>query len=132
MPRLSAIPNLTGGSGVEVRKKVSTVYLTECPKCKTDLDVTSVTFGTHIECPNCKNVTYRPDYTPPWWIKIIDKGWKLILTATLTFGLGLLSSYFATSYYEKENKVTIGNETKQNITAEKDSTETNKKTENGN
>ena len=128
MAKQPAVPSLTGDSGVEVRKQVNTVYLTECPKCKTDLDVTNVTFGTHIQCPNCQNITYRLDYTPPWWVKAIDKGWKAILAIIFTFGLGFLSSYFATSVYEDRNNDKIENSTE----SQTESTNIKKLEENGN
>ena len=132
MAKQPAVPNLTGGSGVEVKKKVTTVYLTECPKCQTDLDVTTVTFGTHIECPECENVTYKPEYTPPWWVKAVDKGWKAILSVIITFLLGFGSSYFATAYFESNKVENPDTNTENALESPKDSNTTIKMKENGN
>jgi len=97
------IPNLTGGPGAEVKKQVKTTFILDCPKCKKKLDVTSLAFGTTIECPKCKNVTFRPAYNPPWWLKLMNKGWKALITGIMTFGLGYGSSYLATYVYERNN-----------------------------
>jgi uncharacterized paraquat-inducible protein A len=60
---MSSTPNLTGKSGIQLSKKLS--YILNCPKCDGEIDVTDIKTDAHIECSNCKNVTWRPDYNPP-------------------------------------------------------------------
>ena len=77
------IPKLTGK--VEINLKKKTVYTLSCPKCDSDMDVTSVSPNTYIECQECKNVTWRPDYDPPWWAK--TRNFTLSLIGVLIIGI---------------------------------------------
>ena len=101
------VPLLTGGSGIDLKKQIKTEFILSCPKCGTKLDVTNLSFGTHIECPSCNNITFRPEYKPPWWSKTRN----FILTMIGTFLLGFASSFFAAVVYEsyKDQKTNTEN-----------------------
>lgn len=82
-------PKLTGKDGIKLEKKLS--YILTCPKCEGNIDVTVIKAGTHIEC-GCGNVTWRPDYNPPWWAK--TKIFVISLITTLI--IGIISTYIVT------------------------------------
>jgi len=90
------IPKLTGKDQINLQKK--TVYTMSCPKCDKDIDVTTVNPNTYIECGNCQNVTWRPDYSPPWWAK--TRNFVLSLVGALALGIvtGVISDLIVDKY----------------------------------
>lgn len=88
-------PILTGKGGIKLEKKLS--YILSCPKCDDDIDVTVIKAGTHIQC-NCGNITWRPDYNPPWWAK--TKNFVFSLISALI--IGVISTYIITKIFEKK------------------------------
>jgi hypothetical protein len=80
-----------------------------CPKCGRAIRVTKVEAGAVIECPHsrCKNVTWRPEYVPPWWARTRNFAWSLIGS----FILGFAASFFASIAYEhySESRNVIAN-----------------------
>ncbi len=80
---MSSTPNLTGKSGIQLNKKLT--YILDCPKCDEGIDVTDIKTDAHIECNKCKNVTWRPDYDPPWWTK--TRNFVISLISALIIGI---------------------------------------------
>ena len=59
--------------------------------------ITSIATGALIKCTKCKNVTWRPDYVPPWWSKTS----RFALSLIGSFILGVAASFVASIAYEK-------------------------------
>lgn len=88
------VPKLTGKDEIKLKKK--TVYTLSCPKCDSDMDVTSVSPNTYIECQKCHNVTWRPDYDPPWWAKTRNFTISLIVALIVGFVSNVIFDNFKT------------------------------------
>lgn len=89
---------LADGSGIVVTKRVWMALA--CPKCRKDIDVTDVSFGTVIQCPHCDNITWRPEFKPRWYFRVRN----FIITNLLSFILGVLASLLASYIYENQAK----------------------------
>lgn len=89
-------PSLSGGTITVTRRMVT---LVPCPGCRRDLDITSVSVGAMICCPECKNVTWAPEYVPRWWHKTRNH----LLSMLGAFIVGVLSSMVA-SYVMNASK----------------------------
>lgn len=89
---------IADGSGIAVSKRVWIALA--CPKCRKDIDVTNVTFGTVIACPHCKNITWRPEFKPMWYFRVRN----FILANLFSFTLGILASLLAAYIYEHSSK----------------------------
>lgn len=76
-------PILTGKHELGLKKK--TVFHLLCPKCDKNIDVTSVQNNTYIQCGSCENITWRPDYDPPWWAK--TRNFILSLIGAIVIGI---------------------------------------------
>ena len=105
------IPKLTGKGEIKLQKK--TVYTLSCPKCESDMDVTHVNPNTYIECQGCQNVTWRPDYNPPWWAK--TRNFILSLLGALALGIitGVISNVIGDSLKQEkpiDKTTTISND----------------------
>ncbi len=83
-------PKLAGGAPISITKQE--IVSLDCPKCKQSLNVTNLAFGTNIECPDCKNVTWRPEFKPKWWFRLRN----LVFANFLSFVLGVAASLTAT------------------------------------
>lgn len=81
-------PSLTGGA-IQVTRRIQT--LVPCPGCRRDLDITSVTVGALIKCPECQNATWAPDYVPHWWHRTRN----FVLSVVVAFVVGVCSSLLA-------------------------------------
>ena len=95
MSDMPQTPNLASGAPIAITKKQ--IFSLDCPKCKKPLDVTNLTFGTNIECPNCSNITWRPEFKLGWVFKLKN----LIISVLLSFILGVGASLIATYIYKK-------------------------------
>lgn len=95
MSDLPQVPKLAGGSPISISKKE--LFSLDCPKCRKPLDVTNLAFGTNIECPHCKNITWRPEFKPKWWFKARN----MIIANIVSLFLGVISSLLASYIYEK-------------------------------
>ena len=107
MSDLPERPKLSGGAPITIAKRE--LFSLDCPKCKSPLDVTDVSFGTNIECPKCENVTWRPEYRPKWWYKLKN----LIIANLISFILGIFGSLIASHIYssttiEKTESESVG------------------------
>lgn len=60
--------------------------------------ITEVNEGAAIECAECKNVTWRMDYEPPWWAKTSKFVGSLIVTFILGVATSLFSSWLDQKY----------------------------------
>lgn len=100
MSSLSNIPSPIDNTPIQViERKVREV---DCPnpKCDHKLDITSINYGTKIECQGCSNVTWTPLYEQRWWQK--TKGF--ILSVMLSLVLGVSGSLIASSILENYNQ----------------------------
>lgn len=62
-------PTPMGGQSAEViERKIRSVKCPN-PKCDKNLDITNITAGTKISCPECANITWTPAYRERWWQK---------------------------------------------------------------
>jgi DNA-directed RNA polymerase subunit RPC12/RpoP len=86
MSNMPNIPKLVGGPPVFVTESV--FFSLKCPKCKKLLDVTSLKYGTNIECPNCSNLTWVPELKPRWWFKARN----FVMSNIVSLLVGILSS----------------------------------------
>lgn len=93
-------PSIVDGPKLEVRRAIE--YDMPCPKCRKDIRVTQIEAGAVIKCPHpkCNNVTWRPEYVPPWWAKTS----KFVLSLIGSFVLGVSTSLVASILYEKYTK----------------------------
>ncbi|EHZ7431664.1 hypothetical protein ACPFT9_003346 [Vibrio cholerae] len=99
MSGLTNIPNPIDNTPINVvERKVREV---DCPnpKCDHKLDITSINYGTKIQCNGCSNVTWTPAYHPKWWQK--TKGFALSIIVSLV--VGVMGSLIATSIWEHYN-----------------------------
>jgi uncharacterized paraquat-inducible protein A len=94
VPRL---PTLSGGSPITIKERK--ILSLDCPKCKSPLDVTNLSFGTNIECPSCKNITWCPEFKPHWWFRLRN----YLLSLLVSFVLGVAASLVAAHIYESNN-----------------------------
>jgi len=92
-------PKLLVGRELRVTRKVTLIF--GCPKCTNDLDVTSITGKATIECLKCNNVTWLPDYQPPWWSKLKT----FVLSLVVSFLVGVISSIAGTYAWVKIHNV---------------------------
>lgn len=101
------IPQLTGKDEIKLQKK--TVYTMSCPKCDSGMDVTSVNPNTYIECQGCKNVTWRPDYNPPWWAK--TRNYVFSLAGALIIGIitGVISNIIVDNLKQSNKSISSSN-----------------------
>ncbi len=103
-------PILTGKQELGLKKK--TVFHLACPSCEKDMDVTSVQNNTYIKCSNCDNITWRPDYDPPWWAKTRNFAFSLIGA----IAIGIISTMVVTYVFSEKEESTIDSPSeKQNI-----------------
>jgi hypothetical protein len=93
---MPTIPSVVGGPRLGVKKKIE--YDLPCPKCSKDMRITEVKEGAAIECAECKNVTWRMDYEPPWWAKTSKFVGSLIVTFILGVATSLFSSWLDQKY----------------------------------
>lgn len=94
------IPTITGGAPISITRRE--VFSLDCPKCKNALDVTDLSFGTNIECPACKNITWRPEYKPKWWFRFRN----FAIATLISFILGFSSSYLANIAFQQNQTAT--------------------------
>lgn len=87
-------PKLAGGAPISITKQE--ILSLDCPKCKSALNVTDLAFGTNIECPDCKNVTWRPELKLNWWFRLRN----LVIANLFSFVIGFSASFAATAIYE--------------------------------
>ena len=102
------LPTLSDGSRIQFEKKTTLVITCPNPNCNNQLDITNLSFGTVIECPNCNNITWVPEQKPKWWFKLKN----FILTIIISFIIGLVSSYIASYAYNYVQKLN-DNQTKE-------------------
>lgn len=98
-PEQRQFAKLSDGSGIAVTRRVW-MALT-CPKCRKDIDVTGISFGTVIECPHCKNITWRPEFKPRWYFRVRN----FVLANLVSFVVGVLASLLASYLYEQRASV---------------------------
>ena len=82
-------PRLTEDGELAVTKRTFVTF--DCPKCHRSLDITRVAFGTTIECPECKNITWAPEYRPKWW----HKTRHFVASVFIALVIGILSTIMA-------------------------------------
>jgi len=82
-------PKLSGGPKISIDE--ITIKTLDCPKCQKQLAVTDLIFGTNIECPDCGNKTWVPEYKPRWWFKLRN----FLFTVIITFIIGVFAAIAA-------------------------------------
>ena len=92
------LPRLVDGASIRVTQRVR--YDLDCPKCRKSIDVTDIGFGAVIQCPGCKNLTWRPEFQPRWYFKFRN----FALAALGSFILGFLASLLASYAWEHHIK----------------------------
>ncbi len=88
-------PKLTDGAAISVNKRVR--YDLDCPKCRKALDVTDIAFGKIIQCPGCKNITWRPEFQPRWYFRLHN----FVLAVVGSFILGLIINFASSFLWEQ-------------------------------
>jgi hypothetical protein len=94
---MSDIPSVVSGPDLQIKETVE--YDLPCPKCAKDMRVTSVKEGALVKCKNCKNVTWRIRYVPPWWAKT----WILISALVFALATGFASSWLFEKYQKSRD-----------------------------
>ncbi|MBH3155884.1 hypothetical protein I5P92_08845 [Serratia ureilytica] len=93
---IPSVPKQLPSPGIEVTERV--IKQLACPNVECDklLDITHINAGTKIQCENCGNVTWLPEYKKEkWWQKtIFTIGFYL-----MSFIFGVLSSLLASYIY---------------------------------
>ena len=97
MSDVPQLPTLSGGSPISIKERK--VLSLDCPKCKTQLDVTNLSFGTNIECPSCRNVTWCPEFKAHWWFRLRN----YLISLSISFVLGVGASLLASYIFESNN-----------------------------
>jgi len=95
---MADIPSIVNGPKLQVRE--SKEYDVSCPSCSVAMRITSIASGALIKCPSCGNITWRPDFVPPWWSKTS----RFALSLIGSFVLGVSASFVASIVYEKYNQ----------------------------
>jgi len=97
---MAAPPSIIDGPKLQVRRV--TEFEMPCPKCSKDIRVTAIEAGAVIKCPHtkCGNVTWRPEYVPPWWAR--TRNFSLAIIGS--FSVGIISSLVASRIYEEYTK----------------------------
>jgi hypothetical protein len=97
---MSQHASIVDGPRLELKRAVEIDM--PCPKCGKDVRVTSVAAGAVIKCPHsrCGNVTWRPEYVPPWWARTRN----FLFSIIGSFILGLAASFVASALYEEYAK----------------------------
>ncbi|WP_320733364.1 BRcat domain-containing protein [Enterobacter roggenkampii] len=89
---LPMLPNQIPDGPIDVTERL--IKQMECPNpnCTSNLDVTNVNVGTKIQCKDCNNVTWLPDYKKPkWW----QKPASIIAGIFISYVIGVASSVTA-------------------------------------
>lgn len=91
---LPMLPNQIPDGPIDVTERV--IKQMECPNpnCTSNLDVTNVNVGTKIQCKDCNNVTWLPDYKKPkWWQKPASILGGLLLSYVIGVGSSVTASW---------------------------------------
>lgn len=91
---LPMLPNQIPDGPIDVIERV--IKQMECPNpdCTSNLDVTNVNVGTKIQCKDCNNVTWLPDYKKPkWWQKTASIIGGLFLSYVVGVGSSVTASW---------------------------------------
>ena len=93
-----APPRLTGGGGIVITRRLQTMV--SCPSCRRPLDITDVKVGATIECTECDNVTWAPEYVPRWWHRARNFVRSLVLALAIGVAGSLLASFLWDQFHQ--------------------------------
>lgn len=95
---LPILPNQIPDGPINITERF--IKQMECPNpnCNSKLDVTNVNVGTKIQCKNCNNVTWLPDYKKQkWWQKPASIIGGILLSYVIGVGSSITASWVSES-----------------------------------
>ncbi len=97
------VPDNVDGQRVEVAQQ--TIRTVDCPNssCNQTLNITELSAGAKIKCPNCQNYTWAPEYNPKWW----QKTKNFVGTVVFSFVIGVGTSIVAPEVAEFIGRIKI-------------------------
>ncbi|EPC7355455.1 BRcat domain-containing protein [Klebsiella aerogenes] len=125
---LPMLPHQIPDGPIDVTERV--IKQMECPNpnCNSKLDVTNVNVGTKIQCKDCSNVTWLPDYKKQkWWQKPASFIAGILLSYVIGVGSSITASWLPGNKTPTDAPTTTGDNKNIPVTQHPILTEKNEK-----